>query len=244
VWPVAGAGAVLLALFVLWERRSRSPTVPLDLLRHRVLGPAITATMLAGVVMFAVSAYVPLSVQNGLYQSAYIAGAAVAPMSVTWPIGSVLSGFLLPRLGYQPMAVAGSLALAAGCALLGLVAIDTVLVGVASGVLGVGMGLISTPILIVVQSSVPWEKRGAATALNQFSRTIGGAVGVSLLGVLLEATAGTGAMGPRLLGGIHAVFLACLGVAGVTFVLTLTSLLGRRGPEQPGVDDRGSPAST
>jgi hypothetical protein len=55
------------------------------------------------------------------------------------------------------------------------------------------MGLLSTPLLIVIQSSVGWAQRGSATALNQFSRTIGGAVGVSLMGALLEARAGAGA---------------------------------------------------
>lgn len=243
VWQVAAAGVALLAVFVLLERRSKSPTVPLDLLRHRVMGPAIASSLLAGMIMFCVSAYVPLSVQNGLGQSAYIAGATVAPMSLTWPLGSVLSGFLLLRVGFQPLAVAGSLGLVIGCALLGLVTSTTAVVAIGSAAIGFGMGLLSTPILIVIQSSVPWSKRGAATALNQFSRTIGGAVGVSLLGVLLETQAGTGATGSRLLGGIRFVFLACLGVALATFALTLAMLLGRKRGAS-GVDDPAPGASS
>ena len=48
------------------------------------------------------------------------------------------------------------------------------------------MGVLNTPLLIVLQSVVDWSDRGAVTALNQFSRTIGGAVGVALMGLLLE----------------------------------------------------------
>jgi EmrB/QacA subfamily drug resistance transporter len=227
VWPAAAAGVVLLAVFALWERRSRSPTVPLDLLGHRVLGPAITVSMLAGTIMFCVSAYVPLSVQNGLGQSAYLAGAAVAPMSITWPLSSVLSGFLLLRFGFQPLAVAGSLALTAGCAMLGLLSTTPVLIGAGSAVVGAGMGMLSNPILVVIQSSVPWSKRGAATALNQFSRTIGGAVGVSMFGVLLEARSGTGATGQRLMAGTRLDFLVCMAVALLMCALTVTMLLTR-----------------
>lgn len=225
--PLAGVGLLLLVAFVLYERRSKSPTVPLDLLGNRVIGPAMTATVLAGMIMFCISAYVPLSVQNGLGESAYLAGAAVAPMSLTWPIASVTAGFLMLRLGFQPLALAGSLCLVAGCFVLAFLADTTVAFGIGSAVAGVGMGLMSSPILVTVQSSVPWTKRGAATALNQFSRTIGGAVGVSVLGILLEARAGTGATGGHLLAGAHAVFLACLGVALVTTALTVAMLVMR-----------------
>lgn len=49
------------------------------------------------------------------------------------------------------------------------------------------MGAFAAPLLIVIQTIVDWSRRGGATALNQFSRTIGGAVGVSLMGVLLQS---------------------------------------------------------
>jgi hypothetical protein len=58
--------------------------------------------------------------------------------------------------------------------------------GIASAVIGAGMGTFTSPLLIVIQSSVDWGQRGAATALNQFSRTIGGAVGVAAMGVILQ----------------------------------------------------------
>jgi hypothetical protein len=56
------------------------------------------------------------------------------------------------------------------------------------------MGLLNTPLLIVLQSVVDWGDRGAVTALNQFSRTIGGAIGVARVGVLLVSRIRAGAV--------------------------------------------------
>jgi EmrB/QacA subfamily drug resistance transporter len=194
LWWVVLAAVVVLTVFAVVERRSPSPTVPLDLLRHPVIGPAILASLLAGTLMFGVTAYAPLFVQGGLGGSAFQAGAAAAPMSFGWPLGSVFAGRTLLRLGFERLAVGGAVALVAGSAILATTAGGGVgWVAGSSFVTGLGMGLLSTPLLIVIQSSVGWAQRGSATALNQFSRTIGGAVGVSLMGALLEARAGAGA---------------------------------------------------
>jgi hypothetical protein len=55
---------------------------------------------------------------------------------------------------------------------------------------GLGMGLSATTILVMVQAAVPWQRRAVATGLVQFSRTIGGAVGVGLLGGIVTASVG------------------------------------------------------
>lgn len=231
-WPLVGAGAVLTVLFVLVEARVASPTVPLDLLRHPVVGPAMLATILAGTVMFGLSAYVPLFVQDGLGRTAYLAGAALAPMSLGWPVGSVVSGRLLIRIGHRPLLVAGALAAAAGSLLLAAGPSTVATVAAACAVVGLGLGLISTPVLIVVQSTVDWSRRGAATALNQFSRTIGGAISVSLLGLLLEHGRPGSNEALRTLAsqGIHHIFWVVFAVAVATLVTAVVILVGRRSP--------------
>lgn len=234
IWPAAAAGAILLGLFALVERRAPAPTVPLDLLRHRVTGPAIAASLLAGTLMFAVTAYVPLYVQAGLGGTAYAAGAALAPMSLGWPVGSVVAGRILLRAGFPRLVAAGAGAMVAGSTVLALLGHTPLLVGAACAVIGLGMGLLSTPILILLQTAVGWERRGAATALNQFSRTIGGAVGVSLLGVLIEAKVGAGgaaALGgtarPALATAIGSVFWVDVGIAVAALALALIILASR-----------------
>jgi EmrB/QacA subfamily drug resistance transporter len=233
IWPAAAAGVALLTAFVLRERRSESPTVPLDLLGRRLIALAIATTMVAGTVMFSITAYVPLYVQNGLGGSPYAAGAAAAPIAFGWPVGSVLAGQLLLKVGFWRLVIAGASALVGGCAMLATIAHSALSAGVSVAVIGLGMGLLSLPLLLVIQGAADWSRRGAATALNQFSRTIGGAVGVSLLGVLLEARVGTGATGAHLVAGVQTIFAVTLGLAVVTLVLTLAMLAGRRNQPEP-----------
>jgi MFS family permease len=63
----------------------------------------------------------------------------------------------------------------------------------ASAITGLGMGLASTTILVAVQTAVAWDRRGMVTGLVQFSRTIGGSVGVGLMGAVLSARVGSNA---------------------------------------------------
>jgi len=233
IWPAAAAGLALLTAFVLWERRSQSPTVPLDLLGSRLIALTIATTMVAGIVMFSITAYVPLYVQNGLGGTPYAAGAASAPIAFGWPVGSVLAGQLLLKVGFQRLVISGATALVGGCGMLATIAHSALSAGVSVAVIGLGMGLLSLPLLLVIQGAADWSRRGAATALNQFSRTIGGAVGVSLLGVLLEARVGTGATGAHLVAGVQTIFVVTLGMAVVTLVLTLAMLAGRRHQPEP-----------
>jgi MFS family permease len=214
---------LLLSGFFLVERRRSGGTLPLDLLRHPVIGPALGAAALAGTLLFGITAFLPLYVQRGLGDSAYAAGASVATMSIGWPVGSVVSGRLLLRTGYRPLVLSGALFMVLGTGILvaGPGAVGTV--AVASAVSGLGMGLLSTPVLIVIQSSVEWGRRGAATALNQFARTIGGAVGVALMGILLNTGVDAG-----LTAAMRSIFWVLLGVAGATFVTGLSIMVMAR----------------
>lgn len=239
IWPVAAAAVVLLATFAVIEWRSHSPIVPLQLLRHRVIGPAILIASIAGTLMFGATAYVPLWVQSVQGGSPYAAGAAVGAMSLGWPVMSAISGFLMVRVGYQRLVVAGALALVAGAAMLafGATSLGPVWAGAASLVIGAGMGTFSAPLLIVVQSSVDWARRGAATALNQFSRTVGGAVGVALMGVVLQryvASSGSPLQArTELEAGLRADFMLLVVLALGVLVVGVVVLLGSRRPAQP-----------
>jgi EmrB/QacA subfamily drug resistance transporter len=246
--PVLLAALVVLVAFVLIEVRSSGPTIPLSLLRQPSVGPPLLVTMLAGTVMFGTTAYVPLFVQGGLGGSTYEAGAAIAPMSLGWPVASVIAGRILLRVGFRWVVAAGAMLLTLGAITLAArpAGAGVVWVGLSSAVVGAGLGAISTPILIVIQSSVPWDQRGSATALNQFSRTIGGAVGVAGLGILLLARLrseaarlglapsaaanplhpGSGSISRVLLAaGLEPVFWVIVGLAAATLAATLAIVL-------------------
>ncbi len=95
---LAGAVALFVA-FVLNSRRTPAPLIDLDLLRSPLVRAGLGIGTLAGVVMFGLTTYVPPMVQGVHGGTALEAGAAVAAMSIGWPIASVLAGRLLIRIG-------------------------------------------------------------------------------------------------------------------------------------------------
>jgi len=180
--------AVALVLFVLVELRHEEPLLPMDLMRQRLIAVSSAAGVVVGGVMTASVTYLPLFVQAVMLASPTEAGATVAPMLIGWPLASAASGRLLLVVGTQPLVRFGfSLVAAAALAL-------DVLVHHGSGpnamracmfAFGVGMGLANTALIITVQDSVSYSRRGVATASTMFFRTIGGAVLVGVLGAVL-----------------------------------------------------------
>jgi MFS family permease len=142
--------------------------------------------------MFGETTYVPPMVQGVHGGSPLEAGAAVAAMSIGWPIASVVAGRILLRIGARPIVLAGTAAILVGTLL--LTQLDRFgalwFAMLACFVTGVGMGLTSTTLLVVIQGAVAWSRRAVATGLVQFSRTIGGAVGVGIMGGVLTAFVG------------------------------------------------------
>jgi MFS family permease len=116
----------------------------------------------------------------------------VAPVSIGWPVGSVVGGRLLLRSGYRATLLLGGVFMAAGGGLLLPVGRETPLLYlvVAVFVVGLGLGFTSTSYLVAVQNAVPWRRRGAATSSVVFFRTIGGSIGVAVMGALLSASLG------------------------------------------------------
>jgi MFS family permease len=185
------------AAFLAVERRAKEPLLPLDLFAQRVIAVGSAAGALMGAAMLGTVTYVPLWVQSVLGLSPTAAGAAIAPMALGWPVASAISGRLVPRLGYRRLLFAGFGTSAAAALLLAialrpgapLLAVQAVM-----ALYGAGLGLANPPLLIAIQTSVPWNRRGVATASTLFFRTFGGTLAVGLLGgVLANALAGAGA---------------------------------------------------
>jgi EmrB/QacA subfamily drug resistance transporter len=200
--PVAAAAA---AAFLAVERRAREPLLPLDLFSTRVMAVASAAGALMGAAMFATVTYVPLWVQSVLGRPPTAAGAAIAPMALGWPVASAIAGRLVARLGYRPLLLTG-FATSAAAAVLTAVALrpgtPLPVVQALMAAYGAGLGIANPPLLIAVQTSVPWNRRGVATASTLFFRTIGGTLAVGLLGgVLAHALAAAGAR-PELVQGL------------------------------------------
>ena len=180
---------VLLLLFLYQERRAPEPILPLTLFNNRFISISSVGNVVMGVIMFGVTSYVPLFVQGVKGGTATSAGVTLGPLLLAWPIASTLSGKIIIRYGYRLTAIVGASLAAIGTAMVTLFNINIAMpfIVAAMAVIGTGLGLMSTAFIISVQNAVPWNLRGVATASTQFFRTIGGTIGVAVMGTILNA---------------------------------------------------------
>ncbi len=181
--------ALLLVLFIFQEKRAPEPILPLTLFKNRIIAISSIGGVILGVIMFGITSYVPLFVQGVKGGTATSAGVTLGPLLIAWPISSTLSGKVIIRFGYRFTAVIGALFAATGMGMVTLFRVDTGLpfIVAAMFIIGTGLGFMSTSFVIAVQNAVPWNLRGVATASTQFVRTMGGTVGVAVMGTILNA---------------------------------------------------------
>jgi EmrB/QacA subfamily drug resistance transporter len=197
-WHVAGLyalAAALIAWFLLIERRSAEPIVPLDLFADRLVFAVTLSGFLVGVAMFGAISFVPLFVQTALGGTATEAGHALSPLLLGWVTMSIVTGRVLPRVGYRPMILGGLTLVTLG--FLGLLRVghtsSPTSLYVDLGLMGLGMGMTMLSLLLALQNAVPRQRLGVATSVGQFTRSIGGAVGVSMMGAIVAASLPVGA---------------------------------------------------
>lgn len=187
IWTL-GASLLMLAVFVWVEQKAFDPILPLPLFRDRLFTISILHGILSGVAMFGSLTYVPLFVQAVMRTNATMAGMALTPMSIAWTFASMLAGYWLLKAGYRVLVLTGMLALVAGAFFMAHVSAATQYLSLTGylALMGAGMGLSIPAYLIAVQSSVRKSQLGVATSTLQFSRSIGGTLGVSILGAALS----------------------------------------------------------
>ncbi len=186
---ILSAAAILLALFVWVEKRAADPIIPFELFRNRTVSVSVAAGFLAGVAMFGAISFIPLFAQGALGATATEAGSLLTPLMLSWVSMSVVGGRILLRVGYRNISIAGFIILTVGFIFLALFQRDTPMFWLYFDLvlIGAGLGLTMLTLLIAVQQAVERTKLGVATSLNQFSRAIGGAFGVAIMGAFLTA---------------------------------------------------------
>jgi EmrB/QacA subfamily drug resistance transporter len=234
-----GVAVITLGAFIVVERRTSEPIVPLRLFRHRMVVAASLNGFLSGMAMFGAISFVPLFLQHVSGMSATAAGFVLTPFVLGWVAMSIVGARLALRLGYRVLVVSGMACLAVAFLMLsrwapGLtqaVAMRDALLG------GIGMGLTFVPMLIAVQSAVPRPDLGAATSMTQFCRTIGGAVGLSVMGAVMIRRLAAGA---PMADALHAVFTVGL-VVSVAAFLSAFLVPGGRAQALARAEMRGEP---
>ncbi|GAA1809726.1 MFS transporter [Nesterenkonia flava] len=179
--------------FVAVERRVSEPVVPLRLLTQRFSLLAIVACLAMGVVMFGANVLLIQYFQLGRGFSPLAAGLLVLPLMVGMSLGSQVTGNILTRSGrWKLMVSTGMGAMTLGLGLLALIDAGTPLwqVTAALSLVGLGLGGAIQNIVVAVQNNETQENVGAATSTVNFFRSLGGAVGVQVLGVVYAAQVG------------------------------------------------------
>jgi EmrB/QacA subfamily drug resistance transporter len=183
------ASAVLLVTFALVERSVREPILPFDLLRNQTVAASVACMALVGAAMFGTISFVPLFVQGVIGTSATSSGVVLTPLILGAVTTSFISGQIVSRTGrYRPNTLIGPLLLGLGCVLLWQMNVHTTNGEAARNMViaGIGLGLMMQIFVLSVQNSVPRRAMGSATALTQFSRSIGATLGVTLMGVIVN----------------------------------------------------------
>lgn len=197
-WPWLGiesialfcGAAVLIALTILVERHAAEPVLPGWLWRSPLIWGSNLAMVGMGVVMMGPSLYLPTFMQSVHGLGAIGAGMVLASMSLGWPVASALSPRLYMWIGFRDTALLGAVLLVLGSA--GFLLLPqpewisaVVLVQV---VLGAGFGLLSTSVLVGLQSTVGWDQRGVITGANMFGRYLGQTLGAAVFGSIFNAS--------------------------------------------------------
>lgn len=185
---MVGGGVALLALLVLVESKVPEPIIPLKIISERTTALAILASVAVGVAMFGSSTFLGQYFQVARGATPTEAGLLTLPMIAGNLIGSVVSGLLISRTGkWKRYLVAGSVLLIGGLGLGGTMDHTTELwqAGIFTAILGLGLGMLMQNLVLAVQNTVSARDIGTASASVAFFRSVGGAIGVSVLGAIL-----------------------------------------------------------
>ena len=181
-------GLIALVLLFIQERRATEPIVPFQLWRNKIMAIGNIGSLVVGALLMCVVAFLPTYMQGVMGRSATVAGAVIGAQSLSWSIGSIMSGRVIPATSYRTTGVMGGIALIAGASCLILLDRGSGLAHLVAVALliGLGMGFCNQTFLIAVQANVGWSERGIATASILFARTIGQVLGASMGGTILN----------------------------------------------------------
>ncbi len=184
-----GAGAVLLVMFVLVERRAVEPVLPLHLFAIRAFSVTSVVGFIVGFAMFGAITYLPVFFQIVHGESPTISGLQLLPLLVGLIIFSTTSGLVITKTGrYRVFPIVGTALMTVGLLLLSQVGVGTSLVVAAAFmfVLGIGLGCVMQVLVLIVQNAVPYSELGVATSGATFFRAIGGSFGTAIFGAIFS----------------------------------------------------------
>lgn len=183
-----GAGLVLAVVFVVWEARCAEPMLPLRLFGKLGFSGANGLTFALYFALGGTMFFLPMTMIGGWGESPATVSLALLPLGLALTVLSSFSGKWADRFGPGPLIALGSLIVAGAFAALGLTApMHSVWLAVlpAMVLLGLGMGLVVSPLSTAVMTSVEDGDTGVASGVNNAVARVAGLVAVALLGAII-----------------------------------------------------------
>ncbi|MFD5774204.1 MFS transporter [Streptomyces fungicidicus] len=187
---MVGGAIALTLVFLLVESKASEPIIPLRLFRNRTITLASLASLFVGIAMFAGTVYFSQYFQLARDKSPTMSGVMTIPMIGGLFISSTVSGIIITRTGrWKGWLLSGGVLLTAGLGLLSTMRYDTPYwhIGVFMALMGLGVGMMMQNLVLCTQNQVAPGDLGAASSVVTFFRSLGGAVGVSVLGSVMSS---------------------------------------------------------
>ncbi|KOX36680.1 transporter [Streptomyces sp. NRRL F-4707] len=187
---MVGGAVVLTLIFLFVESKASEPIIPLRLFRNRTITLASLASLFVGIAMFAGTVYFSQYFQLARDKSPTMSGVMTIPMIGGLFVSSTVSGIIITKTGkWKRWLLSGGVLLTAGLGLLSTMRYDTPYwhIGVFMALMGLGVGMMMQNLVLCTQNQVEPSDLGAASSTVTFFRSLGGAVGVSVLGSIMSS---------------------------------------------------------
>ncbi|WP_182539367.1 MDR family MFS transporter [Fontibacillus panacisegetis] len=179
---------ISLIVFIIVEKNAEEPLVPLKLFRIRDIAYSNLASLVASALLIGLTSYLPLWVQGVLGKNATMSGLVLAPMSISWLLGSVLGSRWIITKGSRYTSLIGMIIIALGAVGMAFMSegMPIFILLIFNALYGIGFGFSFSVFTVIAQSSVGYDLRGASNALNTFVKSIGQTIGVTVFGTLIN----------------------------------------------------------
>ena len=215
-------GALIVVMYILWEKRAVEPILPLSLFKNHTFTLTSIIGAIIGAGMFGAIIMLPLYLQIVQGASATEAGLKLIPLMLGILTVTITSGRIITKTGrYKIFPIMGTIAMSIGLLLMTTLQVDTPYwqLSIYAVIVGAGLGASMQTIVIALQNAVDFKDLGIATSSNTFFRSLGGAFGTAIFGTILSSEvtknlksgfAGLSATNPDQLAGVDPTVLSSL----------------------------------
>lgn len=188
---------ILILLFLWIESKVKEPIIPLKLFSVRAISVSSIVGFMMGMGMFGAITYIPLFSQAVIGTSASNSGYILTPLMLSLILSSIIGGRLITKVSYRSIVLTSMTVMTIGYVLMSQMNIHTSSFELIFYmiIVGIGMGALMPVLTIAAQSAVGHDLRGVATSTTQFTRSIGGTVGVAIMGVMMSSRMTSGITG-------------------------------------------------